>query len=398
MPSRQHHITRRRAARREGFTLVELMVALTIGGVALTAIYAVGSASSRHFREQQRVSSAQTALRMAVEQLKRDFARAGYLGSPNAALPAEVCSPPAGNAVAAFVDYVDNDPAPPQISLAAATENDDSGEVTFDRIVLMGNYSTSGEYVLGASSTAQALAVSRFRHSFRRDFTNWETNQYDDARFAEAFIPGRKVRVHTASERMHFANITGYTAGGATVDPIVNIDVPAACDVTGGWVSPLNAIAYRAEAAAQDDLERLSGARGDVNGPIAVLRRVEVSGTNYAQNLQANGVDVDSRSVLDYVIGFNLTFRTSGGAPTGIVWQPTNTTVNNTPQQLRSVIIDVAVRTPEQEQGMWHIAGAPLRSFVVFPRTGTGAVLTGAARVRTARAEVFLPNIAYRRL
>ena len=35
--------------RSEGFTLVELMVALVTGAIAITAIYAMSASSTRHF-------------------------------------------------------------------------------------------------------------------------------------------------------------------------------------------------------------------------------------------------------------------------------------------------------------------------------------------------------------
>ncbi|HET6339704.1 MAG TPA: prepilin-type N-terminal cleavage/methylation domain-containing protein, partial [Polyangiales bacterium] len=74
-----------------GFTVVELMVSLCVGGIAISSLYAVGAASTRHFREQQRISTTQSSLRSAMNQIKRDFARAGYLATPNVAANGESC-------------------------------------------------------------------------------------------------------------------------------------------------------------------------------------------------------------------------------------------------------------------------------------------------------------------
>ncbi|MCA9616172.1 MAG: prepilin-type N-terminal cleavage/methylation domain-containing protein, partial [Myxococcales bacterium] len=64
-----------RLSREAGFTLLELMVALVAGLVAILAVYYVSSASARHFHEQQRVAQTQTSIRMAMQQLRRDIGR-----------------------------------------------------------------------------------------------------------------------------------------------------------------------------------------------------------------------------------------------------------------------------------------------------------------------------------
>ena len=78
---------RLRPRRRDGFTLLELMVALTVGGIAISSIYAIGAASTNVFRVQNEVSNAQSTLRMAMEQVKRDLVRAGYMATPRADSP-----------------------------------------------------------------------------------------------------------------------------------------------------------------------------------------------------------------------------------------------------------------------------------------------------------------------
>src|ERR1700712_5920127 len=81
---------------RAGFTLVELMIALIAGAFAVSAVYYLNGVSSRAFAEQMRVSETQMSLRSAMEQLRRDFSRAGYLGTPNSALVPD-CSGVAGS-------------------------------------------------------------------------------------------------------------------------------------------------------------------------------------------------------------------------------------------------------------------------------------------------------------
>src|SRR5689334_20515173 len=70
-------------SRRRGFSLLELMVALTLGGIAISSIYAVGAASTRTFHQQHSVASTQSSLRIAMGQIKRDFGRAGFMATPS---------------------------------------------------------------------------------------------------------------------------------------------------------------------------------------------------------------------------------------------------------------------------------------------------------------------------
>jgi prepilin-type N-terminal cleavage/methylation domain-containing protein len=78
--------SRRRRARRAGFSLIELMVALTLGMIVIASVYTIGGASSWHFQEQQRIGQLQLATRMALERVRRDVQRAGFQGTPDSNL------------------------------------------------------------------------------------------------------------------------------------------------------------------------------------------------------------------------------------------------------------------------------------------------------------------------
>ena len=80
---KQNLLQRRVQSEAQGFTLIELMVALVAGLIAISSVYTISKASSQNFHEQQRISQAQMATRMAVEQIRLDVQRAGFLGSAN---------------------------------------------------------------------------------------------------------------------------------------------------------------------------------------------------------------------------------------------------------------------------------------------------------------------------
>jgi prepilin-type N-terminal cleavage/methylation domain-containing protein len=402
-------------SRRAGFTLVELMVSLTVGGIAISSIYAVGAASTRAFYQQQQVANAQTTLRMALDQVKRDIARAGYLSTPGATLNGQVCGTvsalftPAGAPLAGitrFQNDVATNAGNQNLALApgAIAGNRASG-FTADDVVLMANYETSSEYPGVSMVSPGVVSLGANWHAFRRDFTNWYNpvpNLATDAdALQRAFAVNRLIRLRLSTNLYHFATITGVTIPATGSPAAITIaftpQLPADCQAAAGnaWIAPVSAIRYTVRDAAANslDLERFAGS----TGPMAQLVREEVQPGNKLTPLLFNNVP-NRRAILDYVVGFNLSF-TMNGALGGIgvrdvydVGQGTNVplTVNANPERIRSVIIELAVRTPEQDKTFpWSAeACADMRCYQVFSDR------PGSARVRRARAEVFVPNIA----
>jgi len=386
---------------RAGFTLLEVMVSLTVGGIALGSIYAVGAASTRHFREQQRISAAQTSLRSAMATLKHDFQRAGYLSTPNTNQTGQACAPPAtaqDGWVGAVNGYTRNAPKPTKLDPENLnTVKDANGEDFFsvDRVWLTGNYSTSGEYPnISVVSDGWVVNVPMGWQSFQRDFTEWTgtgVGTCNSAVFESVFAVDRLVRLHAQNGTFFFARVASTTcAGNATGTATVTLQdqLPAHCNMDGGWIAPVNTMYYHVEDAAaareEDDLQQRT----------TVLRRSEVMPTARTTLLEtaAGGsrVAVEDRSLLDYVVRFKVDFLMLDDANRRISYVPMiDTEWRDAPHRVRAAIIDLAVRTPHQESDFTQ--DVPTAAFKLY--TGKGA-----ARVRRLRAEMLLPNIADRNL
>jgi hypothetical protein len=85
------------AARRAGlagFTLVELMVAMTGGLFLSIVVFALSRDASRFYQQETRVANATLAGVTGFERLFNDIARAGHLVTPNIALDPRVCNRP----------------------------------------------------------------------------------------------------------------------------------------------------------------------------------------------------------------------------------------------------------------------------------------------------------------
>ena len=391
-----------------GFTVVELMISLCVGGIAISSLYAVGAASTRHFREQQRISTTQSSLRSAMNQLKRDFARAGYLATPNASVNGEWC----GSAPTAPLN--DSNAALGQGRLAAISAfhkavaipeslDPDGLNSTFavvDDVILMGNYATSGEYMdVQIAPDQKTFTIPTTTQSFTRDFTNWyaadgkAAGACSDVALQTAFPTGRLVRVRNRADTNGFGQVARAVCSTATPTALIELKTQInGCNPTGGWISPINTIRYHVENAGDQEKSRVT--IGDVNR-VSVLRRTEVDPSDKTKQLEVteSGVPraVDDRAVLDYVVRFNVEFLMhANGAPRNMILTPApEGNVQANPEFIRGAIIELAARTAEHEPDMdVSLSTARLPPFRVF-RT------QGAARTRSLRAELFLPNIAY---
>jgi prepilin-type N-terminal cleavage/methylation domain-containing protein len=387
----------RQSAQRSGFTLLEVMIALLVGGVALSSIYAVGAASTRHFRQQQRISAVQTSLRSAMDQLKRDFQRVGFLATPNVQANGEACISPG-----APLDDATNTTGTGRLAGISAFAKDvnprptelDPGNLNswakVDSVTVMGNYATSGEYSgISISPNGQVVTVPMNWQSFRRDFSNWtgaSAGQCNSAAFTSAFAVGRLVRVHTLTERNFYSTIAAVTCIGSVAASVtLDAAIPAQCNANGGWIAPVNTLRYSAVNATGDETGRLTNRN-------VVLRRTEVNPANKANPLLQPGgnVPVDDRDILDYTVLFNVDFMLTDGSANSVNFMPSPVAnVIGRPEQVRGVIIDLAARTAEHEPEFSNMI--PTLAFRVL-------ATPGAARVRQMHAEILLPNVAHRQL
>jgi type II secretory pathway pseudopilin PulG len=78
-------VARRRAAARRnaGFTMVELTVALMAGLIVAMGVVALSRDATNTFHDEARASVAEASLRAAMDRLRADLQRAGYMSTPN---------------------------------------------------------------------------------------------------------------------------------------------------------------------------------------------------------------------------------------------------------------------------------------------------------------------------
>ncbi len=73
----------RARARASGFTLIELIVALVAGLLVGMAVVGLSKEATNTFHEDMRAAQAQFSVRTAIDRLRSDLSRAGFMGTPN---------------------------------------------------------------------------------------------------------------------------------------------------------------------------------------------------------------------------------------------------------------------------------------------------------------------------
>lgn len=409
------------STRRAGFTLIELMVALLVGSIAISSFYAISRSSTLFFQEQNRVGNLQTRLQQAMAQVKRDLRLAGHMAAPNlatapAARRCNVVAPPftaAGITPGGIVRFAQNSPTQAVSGIDPGGQYPADARVSVDTVWLLGNFDTYASYQglsFNPNIATQAVLNPTFSYSAQRRFSDWQNGApgtLDPVAFDAAFRVGRPVALTGPSGIRHLAVLTGLaSAGFATGAGVTFTFTPAArnasgsCDLNAGWIAPLQAIEYQvlpiaaAAAGGSAAATRNQANLLDPGETLPQLHRREIdllAGTPMA--------DGEDRVVMDYVTAFQLTFLTDNGTVIPqdrdvINWDGNNLLAGVSPETIRGVRVVLSARSPGHDQNLYpgpaSALGSPFDAFVIDPKR------RGAAHVRTMRADIFMPNMAVR--
>ncbi len=151
-----------RRARARGFTLIELTVALLAGLIVAIAVVGLSRDATHTFHEEMRSSGAEATLRTAVDRLRADLQRAGYMSTGNIVLDPLIAKPPGGS-------NLFNVPTPGPLALglarlasiyrsaggsAANTPLSASNGIKPDVIQISGNMTSAEQFVVDLVSQA----------------------------------------------------------------------------------------------------------------------------------------------------------------------------------------------------------------------------------------------------
>jgi len=351
---------RSRGRARAGFTLVELTVALLAGLIVAIAIVGLSKEATRTFHEEVRSSSAEAALRTAVDRLRADLARASYMSTPNIQTdPMITHAPGAANVATALATTYPGIAALAGIRLyeGTATQNTANGVALLsnananpgiapDMIDIGGNMTSAEQFEVqaiqpGAVGSCTRILLSATSPAIFRILSNntsdaGAANASADAEMRNLFQPVSAaastqfiVRIVDDTGRSQFlATCPGQTnasglGGGPPLAPFVLVDgTPLTAATTQGmsgltgnaagraWVNPVQVVRW--------EVIGPSGADGQPAQDVAALNNVwtEAGGTEPAKYdlmrsyIDAKGVVVDaSREIVaEYAVDFDVAF------------------------------------------------------------------------------------------
>jgi Tfp pilus assembly protein PilW len=395
-----------------GFTLVELMVALTGGLFVSLAVFALARDSGRFYQREVRLANATVSGLLGFERLRADLGRAGFLSSPNVFRDPRLCGVPDATWPVALRNLASLQVSAPVISYPALTANGRTPPI----VTLAGSYASPDVYgakiVPSGNTVIFQLSTVEGAGALRR---LGNTGMPDTPTMQAAFPILHVLRI-VQNGRQYYGQIVGATGGA---QPTVTINAqpqvqfrsgsPIGCglsDVVGSGASTptinvVNFIQYAvrppqtptAIAGYQNLFTNSANAPGETGR--TELTRVE---------LDINGVAIDGTEeiVAEYAVDLNLQV-TAVTSTTGCCdpnlgmlspGQPLFSTFTgpvfntlNTPELIRSVRVRLGVRSREADRTA-TVANPANQGLFRF-NIGSGTAET-FARVRTFQADVAL--------
>ena len=403
--------TRRTSA---GFTLVELMVALTGGLFLSLAVFALARDSGRFYQRESRLANATVSGLIGFQRLRADLGRAGFLSTPNIFRDTDhVCGAPNDNWPTGLRNLASIQLSTPAIKYAALTANGRTPPV----VTLAGSYSSpdvfGAKVVRGGNTVTLMLSVKEAASALRR---LGNTGMPDDATMRATFPALRALRI-VQNGRQYYGQIINAAGGAQPTVTISNVQPPiqfhpdALCGLrevgSGDAVPTINVVnfiqyairplqtptaiagyqnVFSNGAAVPGESERteLTRVELDVNG-VAINGTEEIV-AEYAVDLNLQLIAVTGGTLSDPNLGLVLPGEAQFNSFTGPVYQ-----TGNMPQRIRSVRVRLGVRSREADRTV-TVANPAEQGLFRF-NVGSGTAET-FARVRTFQADVALHNQA----
>jgi prepilin-type N-terminal cleavage/methylation domain-containing protein len=399
---------------RRGFTLIELMVAITAGLFVAIAAFALARQGSRFFQQEARIANAQFSATLGFDRLRADIARAGFLSTANVQRDPLRCGSPATWPSPGM-------PSLAAIRIAAATPvavQDPANGLAPDQITLTGSYSSVEMFPVRDVEPAAGGQFSVILAEGNGAFSRANLSAAEGGVAATLFQTGRVLRVLDNTGNYHYGSIagTGFSASGAVVitlkaNPALTWKRPETNCGFGGFsrgtlANVVNTIRYEIRDLKSLDLPQFrplfntsATAPGDEKRYELVRVELDSSGAEMPNSLEL---------VAEYAVDlrFGLTVATTTGADPSLTEYPfgdanvynyaldvaTNPTAVG-PERIRAVRARFTVRSREADRAapVPPPAGAPPGTMFRYAMSTDGG---SYARARSLTADIQLPNLA----
>jgi hypothetical protein len=382
-----------------GFTLVELMVALS-GGLFLSAVvFALSRDTTRFYQQETRVASATLAGLVGFERLKSDIQRAGYLSTPNIQTdPRILVRPTAADplAIQQLASLRITGDTPDLSANPSYAANISAGQIiTPDQIVLSGSYTVADEFPIAqAAGTSIVLQVNT--PAMARLGYIGAAAASQNAIIENVFTVGKIVRIVDRGGRMQFGSISAVTGSPRPIITLATSIQPLGGNGTGGSLNVVNIVRYQIRNLKADNQARWAplftasdGAPGEASRTELVREELNAAGDVIAGS---SDIVAEYAVVLDLSVSGQLTDAPTAPAIVRSVPGDGNfgtffstAATGDRPQRVRTVRVRLGVRSREADRPANIAGGNGVYRFKVGDNDGW-------ARVRSFQAEVSLPN------
>jgi prepilin-type N-terminal cleavage/methylation domain-containing protein len=253
LPPRRERRARRRS--QGGFTLVELLVAVTAGLLVSAAAFLLARNATRFFQHEARISSAQLSAVMGVERVLADIDRAAFLSTPNIQTNPRRCpqgasipNGPQGMSRLAGIQIENGGSISGGNTLAQSVANGMSP----DRITIGGSFDNNEAFPV---SNVAPGAGGNFTIYLQREAHEMKRSVAAGKDLAKIFRAGRMLRfVDASAAREYYGIISGFDPLNVAVQVAASPLMPNKLGVftcglglgsdTGGVVNPVSRVRY----------------------------------------------------------------------------------------------------------------------------------------------------------
>lgn len=391
-------------AAERGFTLAELMVAITGGLFVSIAVFSMARFGSRFYQQESRVANATMSGIVGFERLKADITRAGFLASPNVQRDPNVCGQPATDASwpAQLRDLASIQITPDFLTGHPVLDTATNGSIKPDQITLAGSYVSGDEYPI-----RHIQQVGTGYDVFLQVLTG-PMARLGTANLNAVFQPGRALRIIDESGKQQYGTIssTSFNAGQPVVtlsqspQLILRQSGSQQCGFkgleTGARANVVNFIRYelRDMTADTDHGALFANTNAAVIGDDS---RVEL--VRYEIDTAGNEIDGTLEIVSEFAVDLGFGVRvasidsslnqTLNTTTIGLADTPTS---GGTPELVRVVRTRLSVRSREADRSGAADPNGLGELYRIALNPSAAAADQRWARVRTIQADISLPN------
>jgi type II secretory pathway pseudopilin PulG len=416
----------RRASRARGFTLVELMVALTGGLFVSVAVFMLAKQATGLYQSEARMSNATLGSVIGFERLRLDIERASFLASPNLRRDPKRCGVPDAS-WPAYLSHLAGIFIEPSTTTGMPVQLGNG--ITPDEITLAGSYASADSFPAHSITATGTNHVVQLETSFggmaRLGYQNMISPETQKALLDTVFGAGRALRIVDPEGNEQYGTILT-TQGGQYPTILLQPTSPnilyrgtnttLKCGVSGvglyHTVNVVNIVHYAIRnmtgdarfAALFSAGTTVAGAGAtpttDVGRTELVREELDTSG-----NPVVNSQEIIAEFAVDLSFGVTVSALATGasgsqleqlqsfapGATTTAWAGNTTNLVNVGPQRIRGVRARLSVRSREADR-LGNMPSGGIIGPGLF-RIGLGAGgIAPFARVRTVQADIAIRN------